>query len=61
MINPEEWFKLVAASGYSGPIMMHFEYPTPGNTHVNWYRAHINDQKKDIALLQRWLRQANLA
>jgi L-ribulose-5-phosphate 3-epimerase len=60
MIDAPKYFDMVAKSDYRGPIMMHFEYPTPGNTHVNWYKAHIKDQQKDVATLKKWLQQANL-
>ena len=60
MVNAPAYFQQVARSSYRGPIMMHFEYPTPGATHVNWYRAHISDQRKDVATLRRWLQEAGL-
>lgn len=60
MVDTDAYFKVVARSAFRGFIAMHFEYPTPGNTHVNWYRNHIRDQRRDRATLQRMLEQAGL-
>lgn len=60
MIDAEDYFKIVAATEYRGPIVMHFEYPIQGRTPNNWYRNSIRGQQEDIATLQQWLQQANL-
>lgn len=54
MVRFPEFFRMVAASGFSGPLQMHFEYDmgTPAET-----RAFM---KRDLAVLRAYLAQAGL-
>jgi sugar phosphate isomerase/epimerase len=54
MVKLPEFFRMVAATGFNGPLQMHFEYPlgTPAET-----KAFM---KRDLATLRGYLAQANL-
>jgi sugar phosphate isomerase/epimerase len=54
MVKLPQFFTMVAASGFNGPLQLHFEYAlgTPADT-----RAFM---KRDLATLRGYLAQANL-
>lgn len=54
MVKFPEFFKMVAASGFNGPLQIHFEYElgTPAQT--------IDYMKRDLATLRGYLAQAGL-
>ena len=54
MVRFPEFFRMVAASGFNGPLQMHFEYPLgdPASTKVA--------MKRDLATLRGYLAQAGL-
>jgi sugar phosphate isomerase/epimerase len=54
MVRFPQFFKMLAASGFDGPLQMHFEYPlgTPAQT--------AEYMKRDLATLRGYLAQVNL-
>jgi sugar phosphate isomerase/epimerase len=54
MVKLPQFFTMVAASGFNGPLQLHFEYPlgTPAETSVS--------MKRDLAALRGYLAKANL-
>jgi sugar phosphate isomerase/epimerase len=55
MVRFPQFFGMVAASGFSGPLQMHFEYPL-GDDRFGVFAA----MKRDLAKLRGYLAQANL-
>ena len=54
MVRFPEFFGMVAASGFNGPLQMHFEYEMGGQPET------IAFMKRDLALLRGYLAQAGL-
>ena len=54
MVKLPEFFKLVAASGFNGPLQMHFEYPMGQPAEA------VAAMKRDLMTLRAYLAQANL-
>ena len=54
MVHLPQFFGMIAAAGFNGPLQLHFEYAlgTPANTSVV--------MKRDLAKLRGYLAQANL-
>jgi sugar phosphate isomerase/epimerase len=65
MVHLPQFFAMVADSGFSGPLQLHFEYPlgggtdTSGRTVVNRELAY-SEMKRDLGKLRGYLAQANL-
>ncbi|HEV2689869.1 MAG TPA: TIM barrel protein, partial [Bryobacteraceae bacterium] len=55
MVRFQQFFGMVAASGFSGPVQLHFEYPL-GDSRDEAFPA----MKRDLAKLRSYLAQANL-
>jgi sugar phosphate isomerase/epimerase len=65
MVRFPEFFGMVAASGFDGPLQLHFEYPlggaSEGRTALTIPRAEVYAaMKQDLAQLRGWLGQAGL-
>ncbi len=54
MVRFPEFFRMVAAAGFNGPLQMHFEYEMGSNTEA------LALMKKDLATLRGYLAQAGL-
>ena len=66
MVRFPEFFRMVAASGFSGPLQLHFEYPLGGSEEGKSELSGSKDEvfsamKKDLAQLRSYLKAANLA
>jgi sugar phosphate isomerase/epimerase len=66
MVRFSEFFRMVAASGFSGPLQLHFEYPLGGSEEGKSELSGSKDEvfsamKKDLAQLRSYLKAANLA
>jgi sugar phosphate isomerase/epimerase len=65
MVHLPQFFSMVADSGFSGPLQLHFEYPlgggtdTSGRTVVNRELAY-SEMKRDLGKLRGYLAQAHL-
>jgi len=55
MVRFPQFFSMVAASAFSGPLQLHFEYPL-GEVRDDVFKA----MKRDLAKLREYLGQANL-
>ena len=61
-----EFFRMVAASGFSGPLQLHFEYPLGGSENGKKELTGSKQEvfaamKRDLAQLRSYLKDANLA
>ncbi len=54
MVRFPQFFAMVAGSGFSGPLQMHFEYPLSTRDEA------LTAMKRDLAKLRSYLAQANL-
>jgi sugar phosphate isomerase/epimerase len=66
MVRFPEFFKMVAASQFSGPLQLHFEYPLAGaDTGRNDIGGHKDEvfaaMRRDLGRLREYLKQAQLA
>ena len=65
MVRFPQFFGMVAASGFAGPLQLHIEYPLGGANNGNTTLTVPRDEvfaamKRDLARLRGWLAQANL-
>jgi sugar phosphate isomerase/epimerase len=65
MVRFPQFFGMVARSGFSGPLQLHFEYPlggaNDGKTTLTMPREEVlAAMKRDLSRLRGWLAQANL-
>jgi sugar phosphate isomerase/epimerase len=66
MVRFPEFFRMVAAVGFSGPLQLHFEYPLGGSENgkpeLTGSKQEVFDaMKRDLAQLRSYLKDANLA
>jgi sugar phosphate isomerase/epimerase len=65
MVRLPEFFRMVAASGFDGPLQLHFEYPLggaeEGKTQIADKSAVFNSMRRDLQQLRTYLRGAGLA
>lgn len=66
MVRFPQFFRMVALSGFSGPLQVHYEYPLggaeSGNTTIAIGREQVfAAMKGDLKLLRGWLAEAGLA
>lgn len=66
MVRFSEFFRMVAASGFSGPLQLHFEYPLGGSESgkkelTGSKQDVFAAMKRDVAQLRSYLKDANLA
>jgi sugar phosphate isomerase/epimerase len=54
MVRFPQFFKMLAASGFDGPLQVHFEYPLGTREQTEEY------MKRDLAKLRGYLAQADL-
>jgi len=54
------FFNMLAESGYSGPIIQHFEYPVQGGNEREKQDNLIAAMKRDLLTLKGWLEEAGL-
>jgi sugar phosphate isomerase/epimerase len=65
MVNFPEFFAMVARSGFTGPVQVHYEYPLggaqDGRTEITIPKEQVfAAMKKDLAALRGWMRQAGI-
>jgi len=63
MVHFDRFFPLVKASGFHGPVQLHFEYPLGGAEHGSKNPTLPNEQifaamRKDLATLRGWFQEA---
>jgi sugar phosphate isomerase/epimerase len=66
MVRFPEFFQMVAAYGFSGPLQLHFEYPLGGSengkSNLTVSKQEVfSAMKRDLAQLRSYLKGANLA
>jgi sugar phosphate isomerase/epimerase len=66
MVRLPEFFRMVAASGFTGPLQLHFEYPLGGSEEGKGELTGSKEEvframKQDLAQLRSYLKAANLA
>lgn len=66
MVRLPEFFKMVAASGFSGPLQLHFEYPLGGaengKTKLTLSKEEVfGAMKRDLVQLRSYLKEAGLS
>ncbi len=65
MVRLPEFFGMVAASGFDGPLQLHFEYPLggaeDGKAEIADKSAVFNPMRRDLQQLRTYLRNAGLA
>jgi sugar phosphate isomerase/epimerase len=66
MVRFPEFFRMVAACGFSGPLQLHFEYPLGGSEEgkgelTGSKQEVFRAMKQDLAQLRSYLKAANLA
>jgi sugar phosphate isomerase/epimerase len=54
MVRFPEFFRMVAATGFNGPLQMHYEYEMGGPAETKAF------MKRDLATLRGYLAQAGL-
>lgn len=65
MVRLPEFFRMVAACGFSGPLQLHFEYPLGGSENgtatLTGSREEVfNAMKRDLSQLRTYLKEAGL-
>jgi len=65
MVRFQEFFQMVAASGFSGPLQLHFEYPLGGSEDgkgelTGSKQEVFSAMKRDLAQVRSYLKDANL-
>jgi len=58
MVNWPDFMRILAQSGYSGPISLHLEYDIPGQTRAERERNTLTAAKRDLAYLEARLQDA---